>query len=134
MIDIEYEVFDAVVKSLSKKYPKLNAASEYVSSPAAFPHLSLYEADNVVYERTQSGENTENHAVVMYEANIYSNKASRKKQECKNIAADLDETMARMGFTRIMLNQIPNLNDASIYRITARYTAVVSKNKTIFRR
>lgn len=134
MIDIENDVFDEAIKHVTQRYPKVNAASEYVKSPAAFPHLSLYEADNIVLQRTQTGEHTENHVQVMYEANIYSNRANRKKQECRDIAMALDDAMMRMGFTRIMFNSIPNMNDASIYRITARYTAVVSKDKTIFRR
>lgn len=134
MIDIENEIFDEVSKRLKKDFPKLNMTSEYIRAPAAFPHLSLYEADNAVLTRTQSSSSMENHATLMYEANVYSNKAAGKKQECRKIAMALDEVMASIGFTRTMMNHIPNLNDASVYRITARYTAVVSKNKTIYRR
>ena len=134
MIDIENEILDEVFKRLSAAFPKVNLASEYVRAPAAFPHVSVFEADNAVLKRTRDSSNVENHAVLMYEANVYSNKASGKKQECRKIAMALDEVMAGMGFTRTMMNHIPNLNDASIYRITARYTAIVSKNKTIYRR
>lgn len=134
MIDVENEILDEILKRLSAEFPKLNFASEYVRAPAAFPHLSVFEADNAMLVRTQSSSSVENHATLMYEANVYSNKVSGKKQECRKIAMALDEVMARMGFTRTMMNHIPNLNDASIYRITARYTAVVSRDKTIYRR
>lgn len=134
MIDVENEILGEVFKRLAVKFPKLNTTSEYTRVPASFPHLSIYEADNTVLSRTQDSGSMENHATLMYEANIYSNKVSAKKQECRNIAMALDEVMAGMGFTRIMMNHIPNMNDASIYRITARYTAVVSQNKTIYRR
>ena len=70
----------------------------------------------------------------MYELNVYSNKAAGKKAECKHIAAVVDAEMAAMGFTRMMLNPIPNMDDATIYRITGRYRAVVSKNQTLYRR
>jgi len=134
MIDIESEVFNTVAAALRAKWPKLYMVGEYVRAPKSFPCVSLEERENVVLTRTQTGEHTENHASVMYEANIYSNKANGKKTQCREIAMALDEAMAHMGFTRIMLNPIPNMDDATIYRITARYRAVVSKNNTIYRR
>jgi len=42
--------------------------------------------------------------------------------------------MAGLGFTRTVKTAIPNLENATIYRMVGRYKAVVSKNKTIFRR
>ena len=38
----------------------------------------------------------------------------------------IDEAMQGMKFTRIMLNQIPNI-DQRIYRIVGRYRAIVSE-------
>lgn len=134
MIDIESEVFGAVAAELRTKWPKLYMVGEYVRTPKSFPCVSLEERDNSVLSRTQTGSEIENHATLMYEANVYSNKANGKKAECRAIATALDAAMARLGFTRIMMNPIPNMDDATIYRITARYRAVVGKDKTIYRR
>ena len=76
----------------------------------------------------------ENHVSVLYEVNIYSNKKVGKKAECREIAALIDERMLALGFTRKMLQPIPNLDDATIYRMVGRYSAIVSKNKVIYRR
>ena len=38
-----------------------------------------------------------------------------------------------MGFTRIFMNPVPNLESATVYRLVARYRAVVSKEKVIYR-
>ena len=70
----------------------------------------------------------------MYELNVYSNKTAGKKTECKKIAAMVDEEMAAMGFTRTMLNPIPNMDDATIYRMVGRYRVTVSKDNVLFRR
>lgn len=115
------------------KFPRINAASEYVAAPAVFPHVSISEADNTAYERTQDSGSTENHATLMYEVNLYSNKKTGKKAECKAIFVTLDDVFAEMGFTRIMCQPIQNA-DPTIYRMTGRYRAVVSKDKTIYRR
>lgn len=76
----------------------------------------------------------ENHAQVLYEVNVYSNKTSGKKTECKAIIALIDSKMEALGFTRTLMNPVPNEEDATVYRMVARYRAIVSKNKTIYRR
>lgn len=76
----------------------------------------------------------ENFADVMYEANVYSNKAIGKKAECRAIAALIDEQMSALGFTRSFLNPIQNMNDATIYRMTGRWIATVGKDDFVYRR
>jgi hypothetical protein len=71
----------------------------------------------------------------MYTANVYSNKSSGKKSECKSIMAIIDDEMQDMGFVRVGSGPMaaPNAN-ASIYRMVARYRATISKDKTTYRR
>lgn len=134
MIDIENEIFNEVSKRVRKKFPKIFMTGEYVKSPSSFPCVSLVEMDNSTYEDSQTSEGGENHATVMYEANIYSNKTTGKKAECKAIASLIDDVLMDMNFTRIMLEPMLNQNDVTIYRMLGRYRAIVSKNKTIYRR
>lgn len=134
MIDIESEVFSTVAKTVRKKYPDIYMTGEYVKSPPKFPCVSLIENDNQAYSATRDTGTNENHAMVVYEANVYSNKTSGKKAECKSILALIDEDMNKLGFTRTFYNPVPNGEDATIYRIVARYRAIISKDKTIYRR
>ena len=46
----------------------------------------------------------------------------------------IDSKMEALGFTRTLMNPVPNEEDATVYRMVARYRAIVSKNKTIYRR
>lgn len=134
MIDIESEVFDTVSAKVREKYPQTFMTGEYVKSPPSFPCVSLVEADNANYRKTQTTDSMENHASLLYEVNIYSNKTKGKKAECKEIASLIDSELTRLGFTRTMLNPIPNEEDATIYRLVGRYKAIVSKNNIIYRR
>ena len=134
MIDIEDEIFGEVYEKVSQKYPDLFMTGEYVQSPPSFPCLSLVEIDNSVLRESQTSESRENHGAVTYELNVYSNKKVGKKAECKEIVAFVDEILASMNFTRTMLEPIPNQIDPSIYRMLGRYRAVISKNRTIYRR
>jgi hypothetical protein len=134
MINVENEIFDIVATAVRNAYPDIYMIGEYVKSPPKFPCVSLVEIDNSAYRRTQTDSSVENHAELMYELNVYSNKKSGKKSECKAIASLIDDEMAALGFSRSMLQPIPNMDDATIYRMTGRYRAVVSKDKIIYRR
>ena len=131
MIDIENDVFSAVASVLRTAYPNIYVVGEYVPAPPRFPAVSIVEADNRVVTRMRTLD-IENAVSVMFECNIYSNKSSGKKSEAKAIAATLDEKFAEIGFTRTMKEQVPNLNDATIYRIVCRYEAIVDKDLWIY--
>ena len=134
MIDIESQVFARIATRLRETFDGIYVTGEYVKTPSSFPSVSVVEMDNTPLTRTQTSDSVENHAVLMYELNVYSNKTAGKKTECKKIAAMVDEEMAAMGFTRTMLNPIPNMDDATIYRMVGRYRVTVSKDNVLFRR
>ena len=134
MIDVETEVFNIVSKKVREKYPTIFMTGEYVKSPSSFPCVSLIEVDNQIYRNTRSTDCIENHAQVLYEVNVYSNKKSGKKAECKEIISFIDEQLQALGFTRTLMNPVPNEEDATIYRMVGRYRAIVSKDNVIYRR
>lgn len=122
MIDCENEVYTRNARVLREKFPGINLAGEYVKAPSSFPHVSITQSDNsAVSERmTGSAEMTQ----VMFEINVYSNKTDGKKTECKAIMKVIDDVMFRMNFKRLALTPVPNLEDATIYRMVARYRAM----------
>jgi hypothetical protein len=134
MIDIESEIFTAIASAVRNKYPGAYVVGEYVKSPSKFPCVSVVEIDNSVYDNTQTSGSLENHANMTYEVNIYSNKTSGKKSECKAIASLIDNEFAALGMSRTMLQPILNMDDITVYRMTGRYMGVVSINKQIYRR
>ena len=131
MIDLENDIFSAVAGALRDAHPGVYVTSEYVNAPPSFPAVSIIENGNSVVQRYRT-LNIENAVVVMYEVNVYSDKASGKKTEAKAIAETLDNKFAEIGFTRTMRNQVTNLNDASIYRIVCRYEAIIDKDFWIY--
>ncbi len=134
MIDIEYAIFNRVAMKVREVFPGIFMTGEYVKSPSSFPAVSLVEMDNGTRTDTIDSGSNENHANVMYEVNVYSNKSTGKKSECKAIIALIDKEMLAMGFSRVTLTPVPNEYDSTIYRMVARYRASVSDNNTIYRR
>lgn len=125
MIDHEIEVYDAVVTALREAFPDLYCASEYVAQPPQLPAFALMQMDNPIVLRARDFMHVENATRPMFEMNVYSNRQAGKKTECKRIAAVASDALAALGFTRTFLQPIPNMADATIYRIVGRFTATI---------
>lgn len=133
MIDVEAAVFNRVAEKFDIAYPNGTRVSEPIDAPASFPCMSLVEADNATYTGSLDAEMTEHDAWLMYELNVYSNLVSGAKQQCKEIIALVDDELLAMGFTRTFCHQTKNA-DTKIYRMTARYRAVISEELRIYRK
>lgn len=130
MINIEEDVFDYIANSLEKNFPEVTVGDE-TRTPASFPFVSVVEADNYAYEKTRDSGGIENHAVLMYEVNVYSNKSVGRKSECKEIFMFVDKLFSEIGFARTSKGNI-SMNDATAYRLIGRYKAVASNEKIIY--
>lgn len=133
MIDCENEVYTRIAKVLRGKFPGINIAGEYTNTPSSFPHASITQSDNYTDNGRQDSSMKENMAVVMFEINVYSNKKDGRKTECKNILKEIDNVFYSMNFRRTAMTPVPNMEDATIYRITARYRAATD-GKYFYRR
>lgn len=133
LTDIENIIFTKIAVRLRTEVEGVFVVGESQSVPARFPCVTLMEADNYVYEKSQTAQ-IENHANLMYEASAYSNLASGKKAQCKKMMQIIDEEMAQLGFTRIMKQTVPNIEDASICRMTARYRGIQDKENRIYQK
>lgn len=131
MIDLEADVFSYVAAKLRSTHSGVWCSGEYIASPAKFPAVTIVEADNRVLESMRT-LNIENAVSVMYEVNVYSNKTSGKKAEAKAVMSTADKAFAEIGFTRTFREQVPNLADATIYRIVARYEGIVDKDLWVY--
>lgn len=131
MIMIRNEVLTAVSDAVEQL--GATCVSSYTSG-ATMPLVTFEQIDSTPLVKTQTRESLEYHATVTFELNYYSNKANGKQSECYSLAEAADTVMAGYGFTRKLLRPVPNLEDATIYRLTARYTAVVGSDGYIYRK
>lgn len=133
MIDVESRIFTEIATALRTEFPGIVVTGEYTSAPAKFPYASIVEADNYIDSRYLDSGDEEKFARLMYEVNVYSNKQGTKKSECREILNFIDKMMYSRNFTRISMTPVPNLEDAKIYRLSARYEGVTD-GETMFRK
>lgn len=134
MIDAFNEIYTPIAEQLRTDFPGIFLSGEYIESPPKFPCVTITEADNFTHKGTLDSSHKENHAGLMYEINAYSNLKSGKRAQCRKIMSIIDNEFQSINFVRIMMSEVPNKNDASIFRIVARYEAVISTDHTIYRR
>lgn len=155
-VDVENMIFSVVSKALDERYyevidymnnnyPGLNnkyppttvnlkdpvfVTGEYIDAPSKFPAVSIIQTDDAVY-RKMITENIENHTHLMFEVNCYSNLTGYKKAEAKALMEIVDEEFSNLGFVRTMRSPAPNILDATIYRIVARYEGIIENSTHI---
>ena len=119
MIDVAPEVNSRVATALRAEFPNIDVSDDYIRAPSRFPHVSVTEEDNsVIARRTTDGKEM---ARLVYHVNVYSNKSKGKKTEARKIMAVVDQTMASMNALRTFLHPVPNMQNHTIYRLTAQY-------------
>ena len=131
MIDPENIIFSTVATALRDKYDVF-VSGEYTDLPAKFPAVTIVQIDNAIVQRMRT-TNIENAVNVAMEVNVYTNTVGYKKSEAKDIMETVDDEFTKLGFARTMCNPVANLQDATIYRIVARYEATVDKDLWVYR-
>ena len=131
MIDIENMLFTKVKNNLPTT---VKTGTMYASVQSEFPYVTLMVMGNSVYEPFIDSARIENAVDIMVEVNVYSNKTSGKKEECKKLMKNIDDTLSGLNLVRTFCQPTPNLEDATVFRITARYRAIVDTNLIIYRR
>ena len=132
MIDIENELFTEIANALRNEF-RCFVSNVYVRKPPSFPAIFIEEKNNAMDRTTQDSSNAENTALVMYQVDVFSNLNSGGKAECKKIIGFIDAIFANYDFQRSMCEPIPNLDDATIFRMTARYNGRAGKNRLMYR-
>ena len=117
MIDIEKMIYTPVAEALRKRFKGITVSGEYVNAPPKFPYVSIMELDNYMSTDRLDSSGKEKFSVLMYEVNVYSD----KKSVCREIMGAVDEMLCKKNFTRLSMALVPNMENGTIYRLTARY-------------
>lgn len=131
MIDIENAVFARAAERLRQEFPGIWVSSVETSKPSDFPAVSIVETDNSVYQKMRTTR-IENAAKLLYEVSVYSNLEGYAKQEAQDIMQVVDGVFSGLNFTRTMCSPVSNLMDSKIYRLLARYEAVVDTEHFLY--
>jgi len=134
MIDVEADVFDTVARAIYALSESAYISSRHFIAPPQFPAISIIEKTNLSHTESYDSSGREKASSLTYVIDVYSNSEKKAKQECKKIMKVIADTMNTMNFTRTFCEVSDNVADPNIYRMTARFAALVDESNVLYRR
>ena len=134
MIDYLNEIFNTVAKKLRAVHEGVTVIGEYTRKPPSFPCVTLDEIQNVAVDSLEDSSGKEQFAAVTYRLQVFSNKASGKKAQAREIFKTADAALYQMGFLRATYTTTPEIYESTVYSITATYEGVISTPGYVFKR
>ncbi len=132
MINPEDEIYDLIAKKLRTEFPGIAISGDSDSVAPSFPFVSIEMSDNTTLFKVMDSGNYEV-SIVYFDINIYSNKKTGRKRECRAIAQVIDSLLTPKNFRRMEMRPVENRNNPNIYRIFANYR-VATDGKYFYRR
>lgn len=131
MFDVETEIFSPISIALKDNYSNIFVVSEPTPVPSKPLVASIVQQDSYSSPQKQDNTGVERFSTIMFQVDVYSNKASGKKSQCKEVMKLIDDMLFSMNFMRLSLQPIP-MEDNGYYRLTARYRAETD-GETLYR-
>lgn len=131
MIDKSNEVFDRTMTYVINSIPGLteeNFGSDETSAPPTFPFIQIVQTRDITYKDGQDDRPQENFAILLFQVEVFSNKAEGKRSECRKIISVVDGFMHRMNFSRESGAFVENQSNNSIARYVATYSVLANEN------
>ena len=130
MIDYSNEIFNAVATDLRSAYAGIKVVGEYVSSPTAFPTVTIDEISNVP-AHLDSAE-LPKYADVQYRVQVFCN-GSGKRAKAREIYGAVAKRLSLLGLVSVTYTTTPAIYNSEIYCITSTFRGVVDRDGVIYR-
>ena len=120
MINKEKDIFNTVAKKLHDTFDIFVCGAEISDSPPKFPAVSFVQTNNMVKTNFSTFNSLENVVQEEYKAEVYSNLATGKEAQTKEITKVISDCLATLGYERTFCEMVPN-TDPTISRRMSRY-------------
>lgn len=130
MIDYSNEIFNAVATDLRSSYEGIRVVGEYVSSPTAFPTVTIDEIQNIPAHLDSAG--LPKYAEVVYRVQIFCNGVG-KRAKAREIYGTVFERLSLIGLVSVSYTTTPAIYNSEVYCITGTFRGVMDRDGVIYR-
>lgn len=134
MFDIQREIFTAVATEILTPYPSCRITNSFIYAPSVFPCVAIVLSNDGTDYNTRDSSKVDKFHDVTVTVDVYSNSHDGKKTEAEAIMQLVIDKLFSLNFNMASCKPMSNINNASIYRITATFTAKVGNDGTIYTR
>lgn len=130
MIDYSNEIFNAVATDLRSAYEGIKVVGEYVSSPTAFPTVTIDEIRNIP-THLDSAE-LPKYVEVEYRVQVFCN-GNGKRAKAREIYGTVAQRLSLLGLVGVTYTTTPAVYNSEVYCITGTFRGVIDRNGVIYR-
>lgn len=130
MIDHSNEIFSAVATNLRATHEGIKVVGEYVSSPTAFPTVTIDEIRNVPTHLDSAA--LPKYAEVQYRVQVFCN-GTGKRAKAREIYGTVAEKLSLLGLVAVTYTTTPAIYNSEVYSITGTFHGVVDREGMIYR-
>ena len=134
MFEIQREIYTKVADAVLGTYSACRITNSFIYAPLEFPCVAIVLSDDGMTYKMRDSSRADNFRDVTVIVDVFSNKANGKKTQAEAIMQIVIDTLAPYNFTMVSCKPNSNVSSASIYKITATFTATVDKDGNIFTR
>ena len=134
MFNIEREIYTEAATAILTASPTCRITNAFVFAPSEFPFASIVHSDDGMTYKMRDSSHADNFRDITLTVDTYSNKQNGKKTEAETLMQAVIDKLASYNFTMVSCKPASNINNASIYRLTATFTATVDKDGKIYTR
>lgn len=137
MIDVfalQKELQTLIFTPIHNDYSECAMLNAFTSAPPKFPCVAIVLADNGTTSHMRDSSGDDNFHDITLTIDVYSNLVNGKKTQAESIMNIVRGVLLPKNFRQISCRSRSNMNDATVYKLTATFTATVDNKNTFYYR
>ena len=137
MIDvfaIEQEIQTLVFNGVLADYENCIITNATIAAPSKFPCLGVVLSDNGTTQSMRDSSGEDNYHDITIRVDVWSNRTNGKQAEAEGIMNTVRGVVLPLNFRQVSCRPTSDINNATVYRLTAEFTATVDADNNIYYR
>lgn len=137
MIDIfalQKEIQTSIFTPIHTAYNECAMLNAFTSAPPKFPCIVIVLSDNGTTTAMRDSSCDDNFHDITLTIDAYSNLVNGKKTQAEDMMNIVRGVLLPRNFRQVSCRPASDLNNATVYRLTATFTATVDNNNNIYYR
>ena len=134
MFEIQREIFTDIANRVLEAKPDCNITNSFEYMPEVFPTVSIVLSGDGTTPNTRDSSGTEKFRDITLTVDVFSNKVEGKKTEAESLMQVVQDRAYALNFNMVSCIPNSNISNASIYRLTATFTATVGHDGSLYSR
>lgn len=134
MFEIQKEIFTDIANAVLANRSDCNITNKFVYMPEAFPTVSIVLSGDGTTPNTRDSSHVEKFRDITLTVDAFSNKVNGNKTEAESLMQSVIDKAYSLNFNMVSCNPNSNTSNASIYRLTATFTATVGHDGSLYSR